>query len=170
MIWGNATGHAGIRRLLDCVIALTALLLTTMSSAAMPPHAKEITRHLELLGYRVTKVDGSLLVKTGNISFAVSGVNNGALLLAVFPTYAQTKVRRASLVEIVNDMDSDSIETTFWVDGVGHLRASTWYVGDYERIRFGEVVTQYLTDIKSELKSHASKILPFFSKASSRKH
>jgi hypothetical protein len=145
-----------IRALGSCALLAACLAATPAPAAELPPDAEEVAKHLEFLGYQVTrKPDRLEAAHDQHVNLGVQGLKGGTLLIAFLATEdaAKDPARRGEILELVNGFNKNSTLVIFFLDADGDLGASAWQPGGYDKATFGALIDRWNIDIREAIQS-----------------
>jgi hypothetical protein len=139
-------------RTIGTALVLAASLLAVPAPAGeLPPDSEEVAKHLEFLGYRVTRKPDRLEAEHDqHMNLAVQGHKGGTLLISFLATEdaAKDPARRGEILELVNDFNRNSTLVIFFLDSDGDLGVSAWQPGGYDKAAFGALLDRWNIDIR----------------------
>lgn len=133
-----------MNRLGRCLLGVLLLAATLPVVAAEPEDADNVIKHLEFLGYEVTRKDEQLNArheKHSNVS--LKRYAGGILLTAYYTGNAHSRANRLDFLELVNRFNTDAVAARYYVDKDGDLTVEGYYPGPYRKDLFGLFMENY---------------------------
>ena len=147
----------GTRGKIFVAVLIGAFAVSSLALADLPARADEIKTHLEMLGYTVEKTDKALRCKHDkHVNIFVRSYKGGILISGYFTGNEYSKTHRAEFLEFINTLNKEATVIRAYIDKDGDLMLEAWFVGDYDRARFGKFVDAWHTDAESLLNSHSA--------------
>lgn len=132
---------------LSLVAFAAALIACATRAGELPAHTGEIQNHLEFLGYEVSQNDDSILaIHEERPNLQIRSASGGTLLLSYWQANDYARAHRAEFLELVNYFNVNATTATFYIDDDGDLGFSGWFIGDYDKIRFGQFLERWHRD------------------------
>jgi hypothetical protein len=103
---------------------------------------EQFKTHLQFLGYTVSQETDTVLIAQHptNSNMVLSGFAYGALLCVFYTTTDQARVNRLGFLEFINTLNGNSSLSHFYVNEDSDFCIQALYMGDYDQIRFGQVL------------------------------
>lgn len=129
--------------------------------AALPENSREILNHLEFLGYKTETTGDSIIGRhASNPTILIRGTKSGLQVGAIYRGAALGREERYRLLEIVNEMNGNSIGIKFHIDTANNLIGEGYFPGVYEKVSFGSNLEHFNGGIRYHLSQMRDRIMP----------
>ena len=124
---------------------------------------EQISNHLGFLGYEST-VDGEVTraVHASRWNLVLKDYQGGVLITSYLGSndHAKNKRHRQAYLEMINSMNQEASVTRFYADNDTDLVMEALWLGDYDRVSFGDFMEKWDVDTRTRLlQSEASNFL-----------
>jgi hypothetical protein len=130
------------------VAALAVCRGGTLVAIELPDNIQEITRDLELMGYKVEQGEKVLYVKRSNDSMKITKHRSGLLVVVSFGGSDVSRSHRGEFLEFVNRLNADAVALRVYISKDGNVHFEGWFADEYERVRFGVFLEAWNNDVK----------------------
>lgn len=145
-----------------CIGALIlALGITSLAMAQFSNRMDEmveVKNHFEFLGYTVIEGEDLLRCKhLDHMSISVQQFKSGILFVNFFSGSEYSKTHRTEFLEFCNSLNAKAVMVRAYVDKDGDLVLEGWFMGTYERQRFGGFIEIWHRDTERLLTEEVAK-------------